>query len=474
MAILDYERRRAVIAHLRQRKACIVIGAGIVVALLVILHFPGLNGPWYWKWAYRRLPASPLYFAMGVASLPILGAQFVWKANHHRAARLVALLLLVIGGFSLKLASVMIRTSPPSLLYIPAMVTDEHAFSYYTDALGLSQHPTSEWIANYPELMWQLHTHTKIKPPGLVLYWVTMIHTFDRLAGPLPDYYPALYGGLGLGILGVLSIPAAYLMLATLLGDRGAAFAAASFLSLCPGFVLFFPTFDPAYILISSAMIGSWFLALRDDATRWSMALGVVLGLMLFVIFNLLVLGAFMLALILYIRARERSVQQRLRIAAKHAAIAGGVVLVVLGILYVGVEYDPLATLRSAWKTQNMQLALHPGSRPYPYTILFDLTDFLLGSGWISAGLVACYFISEPRDRRTDQLVWLALGQLLLVAVTGLLQCETARVWNFMLPLLLLPVGLEMSRWSLGQRVGVLAVLALITATIHQNMLFIY
>jgi hypothetical protein len=474
MAILDHEQRRGVIAQVRRYKAAIVIGAGLVLALLVMLHFPGLNGPWYWKWVYRRLPAFPLYFAMGIASLPILGAQFVWGKNPGPGVRIGALAMLVVGCFSLKLASVMIRTSPPSLMYIPAMVTDEHAFSYYTDALGLSQHPTAEWIANYPDLMWQLHTHTKIKPPGLVLYWVTMIHSFDRFAGPLEDYYPALYGGLGLGILGALSIPAAYLMLAKLLNDRSAAFAAASYLSLCPGFVLFFPTFDPTYVLISSAMIGFWYLALRDDAPRWSMALGMVLGLMLFIIFNLLVLGAFMLGLVLYVRADERTLRHRLHIAARHAAIVASAVLVVLGIFFLTVQYDPLATLRSAWKTQNMQLALHPGSRPYPYTILFDLTDFLLGSGWISAALVAFYFITGPRDRRRDQLIWLALGQLLLVAVTGLLPGETARVWNFMLPLLLLPVGIELSGWPLGKRVGVLAVLALITATIHQNMLFIY
>ena len=76
------------------------------------------------------------------------------------------------------------------------------------------------------------------------------------------------------------------------------------------------------------------------------------------------------------------------------------------------------------------------------------------------------------------RLIW-ALGGLLvfglvLVAVTGLLQLETARVWNFMLPLLMIPVGLELGSWTNWQRIAVYATLCLATAAIAQNVKFIY
>ena len=41
----------------------------------------------------------------------------------------------------------------------------------------------------------------------------------------------------------------------------------------------------------------------------------------------------------------------------------------------------------------------------------------------------------------------LFLFQILTVAVSGLLRTETARVWIFLLPLLMFPIGNELARW---------------------------
>jgi hypothetical protein len=57
--------------------------------------------------------------------------------------------------------------------------------------------------------------------------------------------------------------------------------------------------------------------------------------------------------------------------------------------------------------------------------------------------------------QKLDWIVLLCLGQILVVAVGGLIPVETARVWLFMVPLLMLPVGLELSRWSSGGRMMV-------------------
>jgi hypothetical protein len=89
--------------------------------------------------------------------------------------------------------------------------------------------------------------------------------------------------------------------------------------------------------------------------------------------------------------------------------------------------------------------------------------------------LVVAFYLSRrspPQERRS--LVWLVLGQFVVVAALGLLQAETARVWDFMLPLLMIPVGLELARWPRRARAAVLVALAIITCAICQNMKFLF
>jgi hypothetical protein len=154
--------------------------------------------------------------------------------------------------------------------------------------------------------------------------------------------------------------------------------------------------------------------------------------------------------------------------------IAIGSAVIMLGLFWVVLGYDPIATFHSAWQNQHRLLAQHPGDRPYPATVLFDLTDFAMGSGWISVLLAVFFLIDRRHEREPKWLAWLAIAQLLVVAVSALLQSETARVWNFMLPLLMIPVGLELAQWPPRNRAVCYGVLAVITTVICQNMAFIY
>ena len=74
---------------------------------------------------------------------------------------------------------------------------------------------------------------------------------------------------------------------------------------------------------------------------------------------------------------------------------------------------------------------------------------------------------------KLDWVVLLCLGQVLLVAVAGLIPTETARVWLFMLPLLMLPVGLELSRWGTGGRMLVYGCLWGLMVLTCQNLVFL-
>jgi len=56
------------------------------------------------------------------------------------------------------------------------------------------------------------------------------------------------------------------------------------------------------------------------------------------------------------------------------------------------------------------------------------------------------------------------------VALTGLIQAETARVWIFLLPLLMIPAGLELSRWPPRLRAVAHVAMIAVTIALYANM----
>jgi hypothetical protein len=440
------------------------IALGLIMAAAVWMHVPGLNGPWYWKWPWREPRLSPaIYGLILLAAIPVLAAQWMPRRAWWQCA--AALLLLMLGSYIARLSTVLVRDDMGRLDLISIIVQSPHATSYYVDAVSVSRLSFREVVTTYPDRMPGFHLHTQSKPPGPLLYWWMWI-------AALGDSDAAtLYGGLVLGVIAVLSIPATWLMLRELLSDEPAAFAGASFLALAPGFVVFFPMFDPTYIVLSAGLIGCWHAALRTNRARYSIAVGALTTLVMLVSFSVLVIGVFMVGLVFL--PSERRLAPRVGRAARHGAIAAGAALLGLLLLLAIIGYDPIATFKSAWRLQHALLAQHADERPYPTTILFDLTDFIFGAAWTGPLLAALYF-AQPDTKRRRLLVVLALGQLLLVAVLALLQSETARVWDLMLPLLMIPIGLELARWPRPARAAALATLSLVLAAICQNMLFLY
>jgi hypothetical protein len=158
-----------------------------------------------------------------------------------------------------------------------------------------------------------------------------------------------------------------------------------------------------------------------------------------------------------------RSFRQSLLIVA--------VLFATYALLWLWSGYNPIQTLLTGIKLHQRDMpATH---RSWPLTVPFDLTDFALGTGWVCV-LPAVYYLlgSARRDGRVS-LTLLCFAQLVAVAVSGLLAGETARVWIFMFPLLLIPAGLELAAWPAGRRMAALACLWLLTAMLSQNMVFV-
>lgn len=446
----------------------------MLLAVGVLLHVPGLNGPAYWKWDWIRLP-FPWYPWMLLAAAPAGLALAIVAIGRRRACRsplrrLVALALLALTVVTIKLASQSCAIGEFSTQRIAQLVAGPDSTSYYTDAqLIASMPPGSNWLAIYPDLLPRFHTHTRNKPPGPLTYYLLFI----RAMGYGPS--SAAAAGLTLALLAGLAVPAIYWLALTLGADRDVAWIAAVLLTFCPGFILVYPTLDAAYVGLVALLLICWYRALRSIsawAIAWSLAGGLVLSVTLYLTYTPLVIGFFMAADALV-------PQPGRRVAPARALLRGAVVLATAAfayaVLYCITGFDPIRTFRVALNDQNQFVRQGILQRPYPWTILFDLTDFALAGAWIIIIPLTLAAYAALRSRVTAPPSWLILAMIaqpLIVAVTGLAQTETARLWNFMLPMILIPAAAQMARWRPSARALFYGAMLLLLLVLGQNMLF--
>src|SRR3954466_10022750 len=71
----------------------VVLAIGTTMAILVLCHVHGVNGPWYWTWAWRRLNWS-IYPILAAASSPL----FIALGLHGRGVQPRRLLALLMAG----------------------------------------------------------------------------------------------------------------------------------------------------------------------------------------------------------------------------------------------------------------------------------------------------------------------------------------------------------------------------------------
>jgi hypothetical protein len=58
--------------------------------------------------------------------------------------------------------------------------------------------------------------------------------------------------------------------------------------------------------------------------------------------------------------------------------------------------------------------------------------------------------------------------------VLGLMQAETARIWCFLLPVLILPAAAEVSRWPRRAQIAVFGAMWMLLCLVGQNLTFMY
>ncbi len=438
-----------------------------VMGALVLLHVEHINGPWYWLWAWRRLNAW-IYPAMLLAAAPFALAQYLWIRRAQRAA------LACLFAATLLLMLTAIAFQPPTCLRrLTAIVENSINTSYFTDAVILHKQQNisvADWLYQYPDIIPLLHLHSRYKPPGPILFYVALVSLLGSGAAA------ATAGGIIVALLASAAPLVVYKMCLIYDGEADGAFAAASYLALCPSLILFLPQFDQVYVLFSSILLSLYGVAMLRSR-RWilaSCAMGAILALALFMSYIVLMLGFFFVAFAL-VRMADANVGTVIRRGIAAAVIAGGVCIGLYFVLYLLSGFDPIATYHVLARVQSSELI--PLKRPFPLHILWDLYDFALGSGWISILLVIFYFArrgSITARGPAARLAQLATLQILVVAAAALLPGETARLWMPLLPLLVVPIGMELARWRARDRMIAYACLWLSLAILAQNITFIY
>lgn len=452
-------------------RLAILIALTLLLGLLVILHVPGINGPSFWRWQWRDLDPLRVYPILLLASVFFFLAQ--WLRERRKGSAALPLALLMVGMFATEIAAIGVASDPFDLGRIGDIIRHPGSTSYFTDAKSCTE--VGPWLDTYHSRMSKLHLHSAYKPPGPILFHVFLQRLFPEEAAA------AMAGGIAIGLLATLAVPLTYLLISSLLGDRSAAFYGAAFLSICPGPIVFFPQFDQIYPILSTALLLLWALSLERNSWRHSAAFGIVLGVLCFFSYGLLVIGAI---LTLYaVRFVWEDPKEKADTVARHAAIGLGVFVGAYLLLWWWTGFDAIRSFLNGLE-YHARFARYL-DRPYPLTIFWDLADFGLGTGWL-AYLLTAYFLLRRRTRGEEVAaggrgrrvserwaVGLVLAQIGIVAVSGLLKTETSRTWIFLMPLLAIPVGLELARWGPVARNVAYGCFWFLLAAICQNLVFL-
>jgi len=445
------------------------VAAGLVVIILVFAHTRGLNGPDYWRWEWRSRPDlwRAAFFLLLAASPALLAQVF-------GARKSVALALLCAATVALQLTSNAVEPRLRGVERFRRVASDQLTTSYYTVAESIVRAERAgrpvDWLRQYDDLLRLAPQHATTKPPGPVAFYVAVIRLFGPERAPIA-------AAVLLALLSAAGIAVTYSAARIITGDE-AALQAATLMALAPSMTVFFLYLDTVYPILSCALLAAWFMALKRGHSSEAIAFGLILFAATMTSYTLLVLGIALGGMTLVWLRRGG----RLRTAATLTAIAIGTFLGAYAVLWLSTGFNPISALRTALEMQYRYLPLL--HRPWPRTIPFDILDFCLGAGWVPVVLVLTSFCGAPPPAAASAgegagaphgraiLLW-GLATPLTVALTGLIQAETARVWIFMLPLLMMPAGVELSRWPLRQRFAVHVVMIAVTFALYANMTFI-
>jgi hypothetical protein len=452
---------------LTTRQASVILAVGLAFGLGVIYEWGPLNGFFSltkWEWPWQDLGIIQMGLALLAPFLLIVGVAWSVDRPASRVPMWFWLAALVIANFCFQLFSVLADPRGPER--IMQIVSSANATSYFTDALTI-QH-LRDWLSHFDRAT--LHGHSATHPAGPIVFY----YVFARLFGPDVG---ALLGGCAVGLVASIGIVVMYHFAGLWTWDKRARLLASAFYALLPGLTVFFPELDQVYPIFSMLLILTFVKALSASNAwyRYALALGAVLFAASFFAYNLLTVGAFLLYYGMWWLWREGRAGAAAFTVIRTAAVSLIAAALLYLLLWATTGYNPPSALRHALKMQDATARWL--GRPYHVFVLPDLYDFSLAAGIIVIPIL-WFHLSKLRDEFKANpngmaLTLIGLATVLTVDLSGLLRGETARVWLFLQPLLVVPVAVELARVRWPWRVSILTLQWWILVLIKAKMSFI-
>ncbi len=383
-------------------------------------------------WALLALPAA---LGVTVAVVAMAQPKVAWPlrlAASAAASFVLALAISALGG-------------GPRAWWAPLDSTGEYPAG--THLVGA----VPSFLRHFQALLPALPSHAQGHPAGAMVFYGLV----DRLR---PGLAAAALATVAVGALGAFGAGA---LARDELGARGGRLAVAVWV-LSPGVVLYVATSADA---VFATVLGLAALAAQRGLVRRSWIWTVAGGALLWV-GSMLTYAAGLLLVFLLVRACGR-VRGEPAWVLHWAAATAAVGLVLVAGLWLATGYDPLAVLRAVHRAYQGA----PGSarRPALPWIPGDLLAFGGMLGVPLLGALAVRAVGVVRERAWASVDAAALATLLVAASWGFSRGEVERIFQFLVPLVLIPVSRQLLAWRV--RLPVVAALLLVQ-TVAVQVLF--
>jgi hypothetical protein len=394
--------------------------------------------PWYFSFPFYVFPHPRLAVGWAAAALPVIAvgvaevlrvdrAPVAWPARVVASAGLAAILALAVAAL----------TSGPRSWGAPF----DYAGEYAAGASRVGAIPTflREFTARLPDLP----GHATAHPAGAMVLYALVGRVWPGLTA----------AALATVALGSLGVAAAGGLARDELGERGGRLALVAWV-VSPGVLLYLATSADA---VFAAVLGAAALASHRGLVRRSAAWTVAGGILLWA-GSMLTYAAVLLLVFLGVRAFGRLLPGERAWTLRWAAGTSAVVLGLAAGLWLATGYDPLAAVLAS--SRAYEAAPGSASRSLVQWLPGDLLAFggMLGVPLLAA--LAARTVAVVRERAWTSLDAAAVATLLAAASWGFTKGEVERIFQFLVPLVLVPVARQLLAW----RVRVPVVVALLVA----------
>jgi hypothetical protein len=380
--------------------------------------------PWYFSFPFYVFPDPRLALGWAAAALPVVAATVAAVLALHRARVAWRWRVAASAGLAgvLALAVAALAGGPPAWA-----APFDYAGEYPAGVGQVGAIPT--FLREFPARLPELPSHATGHPAGAMVLYALVARVWPGLTA-------AALATVAIGSLGAV---AAGGLARDELGERGGRLALALWV-VAPGVVLYLATSADA---VFAAVLGAAALAAHRGLVRRSAVWTVAGGVLLWAA-SMLTYAAVLLLVFLGVRALGRLTGDRAWVL-RWAAVTGLVVLGLAGGLWLAAGYDVPASVLAVHRAY--QAAPGSAGRSLVHWLPGDLLAFggMLGVPLLAA--LAARAAAVVRERGWASVDAAALATLLAAASWGFTKGEVERIFQFLVPLMLVPAVRQLLAW---------------------------